>query len=406
MLQKNRLPSTTLFYLTRPILPPLRPISCSDRRVRLREAEAEADQGEHRRGSKHRRSYTAKEKLWILGVFDSILEDPMVLLKVATFEADPRAKGTPYTTVKVGWAPPLERARISAAAGREHAATLLRIDKTSRKKGKFAEMEAELFSRFKARRARGRKVSGRWLTAMGRQLMQVVHPAQLASFKGGKSWRRRFASRFKIGVRRKTNAKNKTWADTEPILLRYFSTLRRRLQLDDVAPPHQLDDVAPPQGLDETLGEESGEEPEPEDINPQMEEADRSEDGELAALDSSDDDEPGDSLIALAAALLPTGYQVGSPPEAVLLEYKSTSGLELVGRLIAFNWVAVGWSVGTQSPHPTLTAAAKLRWVTRSSWATSTSTTSKMTQTCCTVFASTSMVRAMPTTSADGWFWS
>lgn len=168
--------------------------------------------------------------------------------------------------------------------------------------------------------------------------MQVVHPAQLASFKGGKSWRRRFASRFKIGVRRKTNAKNKTWADTEPILLRYFSTLRRRLQLDDVAPP---------QGLDETLGEESGEEPEPEDINPQMEEADSSEDGELAALDSSDDDEPGDSLIALAAALLPTGYQVGSPPEAVLLEYKSTSGLELVGRLIAFNWVAVGWSVGT-----------------------------------------------------------
>jgi hypothetical protein len=166
-------------------------------------------------------------------------------------------------------------------------------------------------------------------------------------------------------------------------LLRYSSTLRRRLQLDDVATP---------QGLDETSGEESGEEPEPEDINPQMEEADSSEDGELAALDSSDDDEPGDSLIALAAAL-PTGYQVGSPPEAVLLEYKSTSGLELVGRLIAFNWVAVGWSVGTQSPHPTLTAAAKLRWVTRSSWATSTSTTSKMTQTCCTVFASTSMVR-------------
>ena len=140
----------------------------SERRVQLREDEAEADQGEHRRGSKHRRSYTVKEKLRILGVFDSILEDPMVLHKVATFEADPRAKGTPYTTVKVGWAPPLERARISAAAGREHASTLLRIDKTSRKKGKFAEMEAELFSRFKARRARGRKVSGRWLTAMGR----------------------------------------------------------------------------------------------------------------------------------------------------------------------------------------------------------------------------------------------
>ena len=200
------------------------------RRERIREAEEEAEKGVHRRGSAHRHQYTAKEKLRILEIFDKIRADKTILRKVDTFESDLRVKGCPYTTVRVGWDPPKARAKISAAAGKEHAGTLLRIDTKSRKVGKFAAMETELFARFKARRARGRKVSGRWLTAMGRQLMLALHPDQATSFKGGKSWRRRFALRFKIGLRRKTNAKNKTWADTEPILLRYFKTLRRRLQ--------------------------------------------------------------------------------------------------------------------------------------------------------------------------------
>ena len=72
-----------------------------NKRQRLREAEEEADRGEHRRGSNHRRSYTAKEKLWILDIWDAHREDPTVLKKKETFEANPLAKGTPYTTVKV-----------------------------------------------------------------------------------------------------------------------------------------------------------------------------------------------------------------------------------------------------------------------------------------------------------------
>lgn len=113
------------------------------RRQRIRDAEEEAERGEHRVGSKHRRSYTPKEKLRILEIWDKIRDDPTILKKVEAFESDPRAKGTPYTTVKVGWAPPLERAKIAAAAGRAHAGTLLRIDKTSRQKGKFAAMEVK-----------------------------------------------------------------------------------------------------------------------------------------------------------------------------------------------------------------------------------------------------------------------
>ena len=36
-----------------------------------------------------------------------------------------------------------------------------------------------------------------------------------------------------IGTRKKSNCKDKSWEQTEPILLRYFTGLRQRLQLGD-----------------------------------------------------------------------------------------------------------------------------------------------------------------------------
>ena len=63
------------------------------------------------------------------------------------------------------------------------------------------------------------------------------YPSDAASFKGGHHWRRRFAKRFKIGIRKKSNCKNKSWEQTEPILLRYFTGLRKRLQLGDESQP-------------------------------------------------------------------------------------------------------------------------------------------------------------------------
>ena len=163
--------------------------------------------------------------------------------------------------------------------------------------------------------------------------MLVMDPDRAASFKGGKSWRRRFALRFKIGLRRKTNAKNKTWADTEPILIRYFKTLRRRLQLED-----------------ETLLEEivaetwDDEEPEPEDVNPQLEEDDGREVVE-EPLDSEDDGDDDDLLVTLQA-VMPDKFKVGSAPPAEQLVFKSAQGQQLVGRTILFNWAAVGWCKG------------------------------------------------------------
>ena len=298
----------------------------SFKRQRMREAQEE--DGEHRRGSHIRRQYTAKDKLRILEVFDAINADPLVLKKVQAFHSDPRATRTPYTTVRTHWASAVQRARISKAASKEHAATLLRNDSVSRKKGKFAEMEKELYTLFKERRARGRRVSARWLTATGRQLMKRLHPEHAADFTGGKSWRRRFAVRFSLTQRRKTNVKNKQWADTEPVLLRYFSTLRRRLQLDDGAANNVAADTE----------QEDAEEPEPDDVNPTRE-------GE-AELDSSDDEDADDSLISAEMAM-PDGFKLSEiMPQAEQLLYKGARAKELIGKSILFNWRGVGWVDG------------------------------------------------------------
>jgi hypothetical protein len=174
---------------------------------------------------------------------------------------------------------------------------------------------------------------------MGRQLMLTLQPADAASFKGGKSWRRRFALRFKIGLRRKTNAKNKTWADTEPILLRYFRTLRKRLQPLDNDGEEEL-----------TLPQPDEEEPEPEDVNPQLDDDDDERQVEEEALDSDDDAEDDDVLVTVEQAM-PSGFKVGPPPPAELLEYKGARAGELVDRNILFNWAGTGWAVGCIT-HP------------------------------------------------------
>ena len=106
----------------------------------------------------------------------------------------------------------------------------------SRKKGKHYLMEKELYKLFRERRAHGRKVSARWLSATARSLMTQLHPGAASTFCGSKSWRRRFAQRFRIGVRRKTNVKCSTWEETEPVLQNYFRGLRKRLQLPEPQP--------------------------------------------------------------------------------------------------------------------------------------------------------------------------
>ena len=290
-------------------------------------------QVEGRCGSKRRGSYTAKFKLKVLDFYDVIFNDPALgNKKIKSFEADARSRGVPWSTVtgKTGWARPAERARLSKACAKEHRQSLLRIDRDPlrRRKGMYHAMELKVFQLFKARRARGRKVSPRWLTATSKKVMKEMHPH--VPWEGSYNWRRRFAKRFHIGQKRKSNVKNKTWEQSEPVILRFLATLRKRLQLGD----NQLQD--------NEVEVES--EPEPEDENPAREEEEVL--GDERPLDSSDDEasNPGD-LITFEDTL-PASMRAAPLPPLKQLEFKHASAQELKGRAIMYNWTGTGWWLG------------------------------------------------------------
>ena len=143
--------------------------------------------------------------MWqILDAFDDVWNNPSPRNKIKLFESDTRSKGAPYTTV-IKWAKPLERARLSTAASKEYRQSLLRIDKVpdSRRKGRFPEMEREVFRRFKEKRARGRKVSARWVSSTARQVMKELHPAVIfsASYHWRARWRKHPHLEYDLRVR-------------------------------------------------------------------------------------------------------------------------------------------------------------------------------------------------------------
>ena len=143
-------------------------------RMRERESRAEAAAGgggEQRRGSARRRQYTAKKKLEVVEFFEQVRADTAIHKKVDYFEADARSRGVTYCSAHK-WAKPAEKARLVKARGKEYGQTLVRVDSRPgvRRRGKYPEAEKEVFEKFKARRARGRKTSGRWLSVTYRKV--------------------------------------------------------------------------------------------------------------------------------------------------------------------------------------------------------------------------------------------
>lgn len=230
------------------------------------------------------------------------------------------------------WAKPEERARLAKAASKEYRQSLLRIDKpsTNRRSGKYPDIEKEVFKLFKEKRARGRKVSARWVSSTARRLMKELHPD--VHFTGTVSWRCHWRKRFRINAnKRKSNVKNKTFADSEPVLLRYFQGLRRRLQLDADEVQADVGDFV---------------EPEPDDVNPQAEELEVGAHENENELDSSDDEDDEDKLITFESALV-SGMRVAPPPTLLQLEFKSLAGKELKDKVVLYNWIGLGWCAGS-----------------------------------------------------------
>ena len=166
----------------------------------------------------------------MLDFYDQVLAEAPAGEKGEVFEQDRRSRGMRFFNVGK-WAKPAIRRGIQRAAGQEHAASLMRIDKESRRKGKFVGMEKRLFAKFKERRRRGRKCSPKWFPHTARHIMRTEYPEHAAGFKGSRGWMRRFFKRFGIVRRKRTNNKNTTWAEAKPKLQRYFRAFRRRLQI-------------------------------------------------------------------------------------------------------------------------------------------------------------------------------
>ena len=113
----------------------------------------------------------------------------------------------------------------------QHRINLLRIDKSSRKVGRFARMEQKVYAMLKDRRARGRKCSPRWLSHTALHVLRVDFPeVALNGFKGGKNWRIRFLKRFNLAKRKKTNRKLVGFEGKKLALQMHFKSFREYIQ--------------------------------------------------------------------------------------------------------------------------------------------------------------------------------
>ena len=81
---------------------------------------------------------------------------------------------------------------------------------------KYSEMEKQLFAEFQSRRTRGHRVTERWLCVRARVIVG-------GTFRASHGWRIRFAKRYNITPRRKTNTK-KLSAETRLPQLRHWHT--------------------------------------------------------------------------------------------------------------------------------------------------------------------------------------
>ena len=72
---------------------------------------------------------------------------------------------------------------------------------------------------FKRLRGEGKSVKGYWFNQRMRQLIREHYPDSIEEFKNSDQWFARFCRRFKVSLRRKTHAAQKTPAGIRPLLI-------------------------------------------------------------------------------------------------------------------------------------------------------------------------------------------
>jgi hypothetical protein len=99
---------------------------------------------------------------------------------------------------------------------------------------KYALAEKATYDDFKEKRSRGLRIGPRMLSLIMRKKVAEIY-GKSAPFKGGKPWRQRFAKRWSISLRKKSNKKPISAAERLPKVKRWFARFRRRLRRGSAA---------------------------------------------------------------------------------------------------------------------------------------------------------------------------
>ena len=126
----------------------------------------------------------------------------------------------------------------------DHAATEMkaRLFKPARSAAMYPRMEEELTREWKARRAKSRKVSPRWMQIRSRHLMRKHYPEKVAAWKASRGWQRNYCKRMNppLVPRKVTNKRKHDTVEVEvPIMGRYHHGLRILVQSEPKKRPQK-----------------------------------------------------------------------------------------------------------------------------------------------------------------------
>jgi hypothetical protein len=101
---------------------------------------------------------------------------------------------------------------------------------TLKRIGKYAEAEEVVYAAFKESRAKGKRVSGRWLRSRMRVTLKQLDPLTHFEFRASKKWLVNFSNRYNIALRKRTNIKSTSVEERIPIMRQWHARLRQRLR--------------------------------------------------------------------------------------------------------------------------------------------------------------------------------
>ena len=126
------------------------------------------------------------------------------------------------------WRKPETMTAIHGEAGRDWRNALKEMKPGQ---GRYPKLDQELHRLYKDKRKRGLKVTERWLCTTARKEIKKLYPGKAfaMTFKSSHNYRRRWAKRFKVVPRKKTNKKQHSVESRLPVLKEWHSNFHQLL---------------------------------------------------------------------------------------------------------------------------------------------------------------------------------